>query len=100
MIQDEYLRVWWWLLLGSRGGYTRARIIRALMEKPMNKHQLSRELGLNYKTVEHHIRILVEHHIVEPSSPGRYGSVFYIHRVAMARIRDLEELVRRALGEE
>ena len=86
-------------MLGSRGGYTRARILKALMEKPMNKHQLSRELGLNYKTIEHHIRVLVENKIVEPSSPGKYGSVYYIHRIAMARLKELEDLVRKALGE-
>ncbi len=34
-------RVIWWLIVGTKGGVNRARIIRALMERPSNANQLT-----------------------------------------------------------
>jgi DNA-binding transcriptional ArsR family regulator len=48
----------WWLIAGKRGGINRARIIKALADRPYNMHQLSEELNLSYKTVRHHVKIL------------------------------------------
>ena len=51
-------KVLWWLILGTRGGINRAKIIKKLNERPYNAHQLSEELNVNYRTIRHHIKIL------------------------------------------
>ena len=42
---------------GTRGGLNRARIINVLSDSPMNAHQLSQELELDYSTIRHHLEV-------------------------------------------
>jgi len=99
-LEKRYERVWWWILVGSRGGPTRCRILLALMERPMNKRQLSLHLGLNYKTVEKHVKILEDNGLIEQPSPGAYGSPYFLTRVAMDNRDLLLRLIRESLGDE
>ncbi len=48
----------WYVLSGTRGGANRARILRALDERPRNANQLAEDLDLDYKTVRHHLEVL------------------------------------------
>ena len=96
---DAYIRAWWWVIIGSRGGTTRARIIRLLLDKPMNKHQIARALGLSYTTIEHHIRVLEEAELVEKVSDSRYGAPYYLTRPALDRLEALKRMVSEALEE-
>jgi len=70
-------RVIWWLLVGTKGGLNRARIIRALKERPYNANQLAEVLGLDYKTVRHHLKVLQDNKIVTAAGEG-YGSVYFL----------------------
>lgn len=66
--------VLWHLLGGTRGGPWRLRMLVALRERPYNVNQLATLLGLDYKTVQHHLRVLVENRILEVhSSAPRVG---------------------------
>lgn len=67
----------WWLITGKRGGINRARIIKALNDRPFNANQLSKELNLDYKTVRHHIRILEENKIIK-SSGDEYSKLYFL----------------------
>jgi DNA-binding transcriptional ArsR family regulator len=74
---DSKTRLLFWLLNASRGGPTRVRILNALMGKPMNLHRLSLALGMDYKTVQGHIELLLENGLLE--TPGRkYGSLYFL----------------------
>lgn len=70
-------RVIWWLIVGTKGGVNRARIIRALNEKPYNANQLTELLGLDYKTVRHHLKVLQDNKIIT-SAGDRYGTVYFL----------------------
>lgn len=72
-------RVLWYLIAGSRGGTNRARIIKALHDRPYNVNQLSLELDLDYKTIQHHIKVLVDHNIIVNSSEEKkYGAMIFL----------------------
>jgi predicted transcriptional regulator len=72
-------RVLWYLIAGSRGGVNRARIIKALHERPYNVNQLSQELDLDYKTIQHHIKVLEDHNIIVNSSgEKKYGAMIFL----------------------
>ena len=78
MEEDPELRRTLCFLLGrKRGGENRARIIWSLRAKPSNINQLATELGLQYKAVQHHIRILVGSSLIAPSGEG-YGAVYLL----------------------
>lgn len=67
----------WYLLVGTRGGENRARIIRALSERPRNANQLSKCLNVDYNTVRHHLDMLLEHDVVETGG-GDYGKLYFL----------------------
>lgn len=67
----------WYLLAGMRGGENRARIIRALSERPRNANQLSDTLGVEYNTVRYHLDLLVDHDIVEKGDES-YGTMYFL----------------------
>ena len=83
----------WYLLAGTRGGENRARIIRALAERPRNANQLSELLELEYNTIRYHLEKLVEHDVVEPSG-DEYGALYFLtdrferHRNEFERITE------------
>lgn len=68
----------WWLIAGTRGGINRARIINELNSRPYNINQLATGLNLDYKTVRHHMDVLMKNKIVESSGEGQYGTVYML----------------------
>jgi len=70
-------RVIWWLIVGTKGGVNRAKILRALHDRPYNANQLSEVLGLDYKTVRHHLKVLLENKVITETGVG-YGMVYYL----------------------
>lgn len=67
--------VLWYVLTATRGGTNRVRILRALDERPRNANRLAEELDLDYKTVRHHLEVLVDNGVVEASG-DEYGAVY------------------------
>ena len=57
--------VFWFLFVGSRGRTNRIRIISALRKRPSNRNQLAKELGIEYKNLQHHIKILEGNNLVK-----------------------------------
>jgi len=66
-----------YLMLGQQGGENRIKILESVRERSYNINQLSNELNLNYRTVKHHIEILLEHDLIVSSGEG-YGDVYFI----------------------
>ena len=66
-----------WLIAGTRGGITRARIIRALKEAPQNANQLANLLEMDYRTIRHHLKVLEKNRIIT-SAGDRYGLTFFL----------------------
>lgn len=69
-------KVLWYLLAGTRGGENRARIIRALRDRPRNANQLAEQLDLDYNTVRYHLDMLIDHDIAETT--GGYGKMYFL----------------------
>jgi DNA-binding transcriptional ArsR family regulator len=70
-------RLLFWLLEGTKGGPTRIQLLSILAKKPMNMRQLALSANLDYKTVEHHVRLLEKNLIIERVGDG-YGSVYFL----------------------
>jgi len=74
---EAFERLLWWVIAGTRGGPTRAKIISQLRDRPSNASQLAGLLGLDYKTVRHHVELLVENKILVRVG-GKYGATYFL----------------------
>ena len=66
-----------WLIAGTRGGITRAKIIRTLKESPSNANQLSKFLKMDYRTVRYHLDILLKNKLVTIVGEG-YAQTYFL----------------------
>ncbi len=66
-----------WLIAGTRGGATRANIIKALNEAPQNANQLANLLKLDYRTIRHHLDVLQKNGIIVIAG-DRYGATYFL----------------------
>jgi DNA-binding transcriptional ArsR family regulator len=90
---ERYLkRLLWYLLGGTRGGPNRAEILKLLRDRPLNANQLTEKLGVDYKTVQHHLRVLEENGLVAPSEKGAYGALFFLTPKMEEALPFLEEI--------
>ena len=84
-----------WILVGSKGGQTRARILKILSEKPMNANQLAETLELNYHTITYNIDVLIKNRLVVVEGP-RYGQVYTPSRIFTSNISAFKKLIEAA----
>ncbi len=66
----------WYLFVGTKGGQTRVRIMSQLRNKPSNKNQLAKDLGMDYKGIEHHMKTLEQHNLVSKVG-NKYGVTYF-----------------------
>lgn len=67
---NKQLKLLWYLMAGTRGGSTRASILKYLIGRPYNANQLAKALNLDYKTIRHHLNVLIKNGIITKGSEG------------------------------
>jgi len=80
-----------WLITGTRGGPTRAKIIEALKETPLNANQLATLLKMDYKTMRHHLDVLEKNKIIT-SIGDRYGATYFLSQTMEENYALFEEI--------
>ena len=86
----------WYLLAGTRGGTNRARLVRAIDDRPRNANQLNEAPGLEYNTVRYYLEKLEKHDVVETGGED-YGELYFLtdrferHREEFETITDRME---------
>lgn len=83
------------LVVRMRGAATRQRILRQL-QQPMNRHQLARELGMDWKSVDRHVDLLMRRGLLEPveGSGERAYRLSERGRKLLELLEEFEELER------
>jgi DNA-binding transcriptional ArsR family regulator len=81
-----------WLIAGTRGGPTRAKIIESLKDKPQNANQLATLLGMDYKTMRHHLEVLEKNRLIT-SVGDRYGATYFLSQVMEDNYSLFEEIM-------
>ncbi|MBU3967468.1 MAG: PAS domain S-box protein [Euryarchaeota archaeon] len=69
----------YYLIEGTRGGKTRALILRQLAENSYNAHQLAKTLKLDYKTIRHHLKVLIKYGMISRNHDG-YSDLYFISK--------------------
>jgi DNA-binding transcriptional ArsR family regulator len=83
-----------WLIAGTRGGPTRAKIIEILKETPQNANQLANQLEMDYRTIRHHLKVLEKNRIVTTAGEG-YGTTYFLSPALEENYGIFEEIVNR-----
>ena len=83
-----------WLIAGTRGGPTRAKIIGALKETPQNANQLATSLKMDYKTMRHHLEVLEKNKIIT-SIGDRYGATYFLTQTMEENFVMFEEIMKK-----
>jgi DNA-binding transcriptional ArsR family regulator len=73
---NNYRRILWYVFATTRGGPARIRILDLLIERPYNMNQLSTKLGADYKTIQHHIKILEDNKVIT-ADEKKYGTIYF-----------------------
>ncbi len=61
----------------------------------MNRNQLSNELDLNYKTVQHHLEMLEENNILTTAG-DEYGKMYFLTDWMESNLDLLDEIAKEA----
>ena len=72
----QFKRILWYVFFGTRGGPTRIKIVDLIMDRPYNINQLSTEMKMDYKSIQHHIKILEDNKIILPEEK-KYGTMYF-----------------------
>jgi DNA-binding transcriptional ArsR family regulator len=88
------------LVVRMRGASTRQRILRQLVQ-PMNRYQLARELGMDWKSVDRHVDLLLRHGLLETveGSGERAYRLSERGRKLLELLEELSEIDREASRE-
>ena len=84
-------RLLWFVFAGSRGGLNRLKIISKLKENPFNINQLAKEMGLDYKAIQHHIRVLEKNNMITKVGE-KYNVTYFISTYLEVNMGAFEEI--------
>ena len=84
-------RLLWFVFTGTRGGVNRLKIISKLKEKPLNINQLAKEFGLDYKAIQHHIKVLEKNNLITKMGE-KYGIMYFISTFLEVNMETFDEI--------
>jgi len=83
-----------WLIAGTRGGVTRAEIIKTLHATPQNANQIATKLKVDYKTVRYHLEVLEKNRILT-SVGDKYGATYFLTQTLEDNYNMFEEILNK-----
>ncbi len=83
-----------WLIVGTRGGLTRARMLQTLHETPQNANQLANALKLDYRTIRHHLTVLEKNKVIVSAGEG-YGTTYFLSQTMEDNYPLFEEIMKK-----
>lgn len=94
IIPNHFRHLMWHIFAATKGGQNRIRIIELLRNRPYNSHQLSKELRVDYRTILHHIKVLVDNQFIT-SDEKRYGEMYFLTERLESEFSVFEEIVNK-----
>ncbi len=87
-------RLLWFVFAGSRGGVNRLKIMKILKDRPSNTNQLATELGLDYKAIQHHIKVLEKNNLISREGE-KYGITYFVSTFLEVNMESFDEIVQK-----
>lgn len=70
------------------------RLVSTIRQKPLNANQLAKELGLDYKAIQHHIGVLEKNNLITKVG-DRYGATYFLSTFLEVNLEAFDEIVRK-----
>ena len=91
MADPNAKRLFWFLFAGTRGGMNRISIMELLIQQPYNINQLAEIIKIDYKAIQHHIRVLEKNNLIT-SLGEKYGVLYFISNYFEMNIDEFKEV--------
>ena len=91
MADPNAKRLFWFLFAGTRGGMNRISIMELLIQQPYNINQLAEIIKIDYKAIQHHIRVLEKNNLIT-SLGEKYGVLYFISNYFEVNIDAFKEV--------
>ncbi len=88
----EVKQLLWFVFAGTKGGIARIKITLILKDNPSNANKLSRELGLDYKAIRHHLKVLEKNNLVTKLGEN-YGTTYFLSSLLESNIVVYDEII-------
>lgn len=92
MVDDpDTKRLLWFIFVGSRGGLNRFRIVTLLKKTPCNTNQIAKMLSLDYKSIQHHVKVLEKNNMITKIGE-KYGIMYFISTFLVANMETFNKI--------
>lgn len=54
------------------------KVVLALVDRPSNANQLARNLGVDYKAIQHHLSVLLKNGLIDSPQKNSYGALYFL----------------------
>ncbi len=85
-------RLLWFAFVGSRGGMTRLKLVQIIRNTPLNANKLSEQMGLDYKAIQHHVKVLLKNNIITKVGE-KYNVTYFVSNFLEANMETFDEIV-------
>ncbi len=91
-LDADAVRFFLYLFAGTQGWSVRINIVLLLKERPSNTNQIASAMGLDYKAIQHHLKVLEKNNLVIKQGQ-RYAVVFFVSPYLESRYQEFQHVV-------
>ncbi|MCX9015017.1 MAG: winged helix-turn-helix domain-containing protein [Candidatus Methanoperedens sp.] len=66
-------------------------MLKNLVDRPYNANQLSDSMGMDYKTIRHHLDVLIKNGIITMEGE-KYGAMYFISKAMEANLDEFNQI--------
>ena len=66
-------------------------ILKNLIDRPYNANQLAESMGMDYKTIRHHLDVLVKNGVITMEG-DKYGAMYFISKAMEANLDEFNQI--------
>ncbi len=66
-------------------------ILKSLIDRPYNANQLAESMNMDYKTIRHHLEVLVKNGVITMEG-DKYGAMYFISKIMEANLDEFNQI--------
>jgi DNA-binding transcriptional ArsR family regulator len=66
-------------------------ILKSLIDRPYNANQLAESMNMDYKTIRHHLEVLMKNGVITMEG-DKYGAMYFISKVMEGNLDEFNQI--------